>query len=230
MTISRMLYVDDSGSEPSGLIVYGWIECDPTRWRYALRALLELRKALYRDHQVPPTEELHATKFVNGRTRISTAGSDSDNTEWKTLGRAVAVQCLEAIAACADLRVGAVYRQTTLRGRGYYEERGRVYLDLINRWNNEHRDDDTYAFVSMDGNGTDPHYLNAHRALSLDTRHIIEDPMFHDSKRSQLVQMADLVAYTTFVSLNPHQGNEFARDWRKTYLDGNDVNSGPLMI
>jgi hypothetical protein len=225
-----MLYVDDSGSEPSGLIVYGWIECDPVRWRSALRALLDLRKELYRDHHVPPSEELHATKFVNGRTRISTAGTERGLEEWKTLGRAVAVRCLEAIAACPDLRVGSVYRHTMLRGRGYHEERGRVYLDLVTLWNDQHRADGDHAFVSMDGNGTDPNYVNAHRALSLDSRHIIEDPMFHDSKRSQLVQMADLVAYTTFVSLNRHRGNEFAWDWRREYLDGTDVNGGPLAI
>lgn len=230
MTITRMLYIDDSGSEQTGLIVYGWIECDPTRWRYALRELLELRKALYRDHQVPPAEELHATKFINGRNRISTAGSENDVEEWKTLGRAVAIQCLEVIAACPDIRVGSVYRRTNLRGRGYYEERGRVYLDLINHWNDQHRNDDSYAFISMDGDGTDPNYFNAHRALPLDSRHIIEDPMFHDSQRSQLVQMADLVAYTAFVSLNPHSGNEFAWGWREKYLDGCDINGGPIEI
>lgn len=31
MTISRMLYVDGSGSVDAGLIVYGWIECSPDR-------------------------------------------------------------------------------------------------------------------------------------------------------------------------------------------------------
>ena len=89
--ISRLLYVDDSGSERSGMIVYGWIECEPGRWRQALRSLLELRKELYRDHLIPPAAELHATKFLNGRSRISLEGGDQDAQEWKTLGRAVAI-------------------------------------------------------------------------------------------------------------------------------------------
>ena len=69
MTISRLLYVDDSGAVDRGLIVYGWLEVTPDRWRHGLRTILELRKQLYRDHQVPPATELHATKFVNGQNQ-----------------------------------------------------------------------------------------------------------------------------------------------------------------
>lgn len=57
----------------------------------------------------------------------------------------------------------------------YYDERAAVYNALVEKWNAEHRAADSYAFVSMDGNGSDPTYFDAHRALSLDTRHIIEE-------------------------------------------------------
>src|SRR6218665_2608045 len=116
--------------------------------------------------------------------RISPRPSN-DAEEWKTLGRAVAVQCLEALAASPDIKFGAVWRGTSATGRAYYEERGAVYQELIEGWNAEHRATDTYAFVSMDGNSDDPTYFNAHRSLPLDTRHLIEDPMMHDSRRSQ---------------------------------------------
>lgn len=230
MTISRLIYIDDSGSVDNGLIVYGWIECAPDRWRYALRAILEMRKALYRDHSVPPAEELHATKFINGRDRISTRSELSDRTEWKTLGRAVALDCLAAIKACNDLRIGAVYRRTTAKGSDYYLERGRVYEELLRQFNDQHRADDTYAFLSMDGDGSDPTYYDAHRSLPLDSRHIIEDPMFHDSRRSQWVQMADLVAYVAFCHLNRHEGNKFAWDWYEDYLAPRNSQQGPQEI
>ncbi|NQX34734.1 DUF3800 domain-containing protein [Herbiconiux sp. VKM Ac-2851] len=186
-------------------------------------------EALYRDHQVPPAEELHATKFINGRNRISTA-TITDLQEWKTLGRAVAIQCLEELARCPDIRVGAVFRRTTLKGNAYYQERGRVYAELVDRWNEEHRVESTFTIISMDGNGTDPTYFDTHRSLELDTRHIIEDPTFHDSRRSQLVQMADLVAYTAFMSLNRHPGNKFAWNWHANYLAASDVAGGPIEI
>lgn len=80
MTISRMLYIDDSGAERDGLIVYGWIECRPERWRHALRTILQMRKGLYRDYLVPPARELHATEFINGRGRISTRDDVEDKT------------------------------------------------------------------------------------------------------------------------------------------------------
>lgn len=229
MTISRMIYVDDSGSVDQGLIVYGWLEVSPERWRYALRTILELRKELYRDHQVPPATELHATKFVNGRNRIATTTGDGP-AEWKTLGRAVAEQCLRVLADSPDIKVGAVWRDTSATGRAYYEERGEVYRELINGWNNDHRADDSYVFVSMDGNGSDPTYFDAHRSLPLDTRHVIEDPMMHDSGRSQWVQMADLVAYTAYTHLNRHQGNQFGWTWYEDYLRPKDVNGGPKRL
>ncbi|RLY95085.1 hypothetical protein CWC38_07495 [Kocuria tytonicola] len=225
-----MLYIDDSGSVESGLVVYGWVECRPERWRHALRTILELRKFLYREYLVPPSQELHATKFVNGRSRISTRDDQHGRTEWKTLGRQVAVDCLETLARCEDLRIGAVYRQTAAIGSGYREQRAEVYRELLESVNEQHRAEDSYVLIGMDGNGSDRAYFNAHRALPLATRHVIEDPMFHDSKQSQLMQMADLVAYSAFCHLNRHQGNEFAWEWYEQYLTPRGPFDGPQGI
>lgn len=82
----------------------------------------------------------------------------------------------------------------------------------------------------MDGNGDDPTYFNAQRSLALDTRHIIEDPMMHDSVRSQWVQMADLVAYSVYTHLNHHPGNEFGWSWYEDCLQGKDVNGAPKLV
>ncbi|MFD8740768.1 DUF3800 domain-containing protein [Streptomyces sp. NPDC059618] len=106
-------------------------------------------------------------------------------------------------------------------GKKHWPPMGRTQWPLT-----RHRAEGSYVLVGMDGNGDDPIYREAHRALALDTRHVIEDPMFHDSKQSQLMQMADLVAYTVFCHLNRHKGNEFAWGWYEQYLEPRECEQG----
>lgn len=228
-----MLYVDDSGSSRSGLIIYGWVEVTPARWSKALRAWLELRKELVRDFAVPVTRELHATDYVNGRTRrLSTAPPerfvDGDGTTlWKDLGREVAVRCLEALRDCEHIQVGATYRWKKAGGATYGQAKYDTYADFVVDIDRELRADGAYGHVTMDGD--DPHYRAAHRLLKLDERHLLEDPFSHDSKVSQLTQIADLIAYCANLTLDRHPGNEFGWEWYATYLAGRDPRGGPQL-
>ena len=86
------------------------------------------------------------------------------------------------------------------------------------------------GFVIVDGDGRDASYFASHRTLSLSRRHILEDPFFQDSRRSQWVQMADLVAYAVYQHLLRHPGKHFTWHWYETYLRGSDVNGGPLAL
>ncbi len=224
----RLIYVDDSGVENTGWIVFGWLDCTHEAWRTCLRELLEMRKELYRAHGVPVSQELHTTKYVSGRTRI--APNAPLNTKWKDLGRAVAVRCLETLRDCSHISTGAAYRYTDARGKAYAQEKAATYAALVQRWDVNLAGRSEVGLVNMDGDGSDPTYFAAHRALTLNTRHLIEDPMFHDSRRSQLIQMADLVAWSTYAHLNKHAGNQFAHNWYEDYLLSSDANGGPFEI
>nr|WP_255433846.1 DUF3800 domain-containing protein [Tessaracoccus sp. MC1865] len=79
----------------------------------------------------------------------------------------------------------------------------------------------------MDGDGSDSIYRTTHRGLSLGQRRVIEDAIYLDSSHSQLVQMADLVAWCAHVVADPHPKNEFAANWYHQYLAARDPRRTP---
>lgn len=56
--LNRMIYIDDSGHPPSGMVVYGWIEFSPDHWGSVLRCWLDSRKMLWREYRVAIQQEL----------------------------------------------------------------------------------------------------------------------------------------------------------------------------
>lgn len=230
--LERMIYIDDSGHPPSGLAVYGWIEFNPNNWQSALRSWLDMRKMLWREFHVAVPQELHTTAFVNGRGRIAKRVPDRhvhNNIEhWKDFGREVAAKCLEALRSTEGLRIGAVYRPGP--PKEIATTRRELYGALINQLETELALSDSLGLIVMDGDGTDGSYRSAHRQLKLADRRIIEDAIHLDSKSSQLVQMADLVAWTAMASIDRHSHNTFAWDWYRDYLSVRDPKPEPQLL
>jgi len=230
--LDRLIYVDDSGHSRTGLVVYGWVEFRPDRWSGVLRSWLDTRKRLWREFSIPVTRELHATEYVNGRGRISKRIPDrhvhNHVEHWKDFGREVAVECLETLRCTENLTVGAVWR------RGAPEDiartRQQAYSALIQRLEFELAGTDSLAMVFMDGDGTDSSYRSTHRNLKLADRRVVEDAIHIDSRASQLVQMADLVAWSANVHVDRHAGNEFAWEWYSHHLAERDPRRMPEEI
>ncbi|MGL3150437.1 DUF3800 domain-containing protein [Microbacterium sp. A82] len=231
-SIERMIYVDDSGRSQDGLIVYGWIEFAPDHWSHVLRTWLDLRKMLWVEFRIPVTEELHTTDYVNGRGRISTRVPDRHVHEgveyWKDFGREVAVRCLEALRGTEGLRVGAVYR--TGAPANFGATKYAAYQTLIERFEEQLHESDSLALVFMDGDGRDPSYRQAHRALKLNERRVLEDAIHLDSRTSQLMQMADLVAWSAYASIDRYPDGEFAWQWYSDHLSERDPQRTPQQI
>jgi hypothetical protein len=223
----RLFYIDDSGSPNDGYIVYSWIEVTPGCWALGLRHWLDLRKQLYAAYQIPPAAEIHTTKLIGGRKMPSTAGSFNAS---KGQRRALVREALESIGQNANVRLGSVYRVTASRGSSYNAERADLYDQLVKHLDGRLTAADEYATIFMDGDGSDPTYFRAHRALKLSTRRIVEDPLFQHSHVSQWVQMADLVAWTTYQAVQQHPGKRFAWSWYDDYLRGSDVNGQPMEL
>ncbi|WIB06482.1 DUF3800 domain-containing protein [Arthrobacter sp. zg-Y20] len=230
--LNRLIYVDDSGNPRSGLVVYGWVEFTPDHWPSALGNWLQMRKRLWREHRIPLTQELHTTEYVNGRGRISTQIPDRhihNGVEyWKDFGREVALECLETLRNTEGLSLGAVYRKG--KPEDIAHTRQQAYAALVDRLEAELARSDSLALVFMDGDGSDTSYRSTHRNLRLSQRRVIEDAIHLDSRSSQLVQMADLVAWCANSSIDRHPRNEFAWEWFEKYLSERDPRRSPQEI
>ncbi len=223
----RLFYVDDSGAESTGYISYSWMETTPDGWRTLLRTWLDLRRDLYAKYKIHPSTEVHTTKFVAGRQRPS---SDPKVNRSKALREQATEMMLAAIGTLPEAGIGTVYRQTTARGKAFFLEKADLYGRLVDHLDQRLDAANELGIVFMDGDGSASDYYNAHRDLKLATRRVIEDPLFQASHRSQPVQIADLVAWTTYQHLLRHPGKLHIAGWYDTYLRPADVNGGPLQL
>jgi Protein of unknown function (DUF3800) len=222
----RLFYVDDSGAEVTGFATFSWIEFRLEDWKPGLRQVLDWRKALMAEHRIPPLYELHATKFANGR------GNPSLDPDWnrKKSNRSLVIDDFIAfLGGCSWAGIGTVYSQTTLRRGHFAKERGRVYSELVRLIDSRLSAAGELGILVMDGDGTDDSYISAHRGLPLNTRSLIEDPVFQHSHRSQWVQLADITAYAGYQHLLQHEGKEFSWPWYPALL-GRDVLGGPKAV
>ncbi|WP_246372641.1 DUF3800 domain-containing protein [Gordonia humi] len=224
--------MDDSGHPPSGLAVYGWVEFRPDRWTSVLSSWLSLRKMLWREFTIPVSTELHATEYVNGRGRISKRIPDRhvhNGTPYlKDFGREVAEHCLETLRCTEGLRAGSVWMVG--EPRELHESKRRLYASLVSRIERELSATHSLGLVVMDGDGSDTSYRGVHRQLKLDSRRIIEDAIHLDSSGSQLVQMADLVAYSAYMAVAKPPMHEFAWRWYERFLSERDPLRAPQRL
>ena len=217
---TRMFFIDDSGSETSGWIVYSWIECTPRGW-------IDLRKAFFARFAIPTSFEIHSAPFAGGQGNPST--HEAWNRQKRNRGE-VMMMALNQIGSDPELRVGTVYRRTTETRKGYAAQRADVYEKLVDHLDARLGAAGEHGFLFMDGDGTDTSYARAHRGLKLADRNIIEDPLFQHSKHNQWIQMADIVAWSAFQHLQREPRRSFAWDWYSTYLMPHDVNGSPLAV
>ena len=135
------------------------------------------------------------------------------------------MNCLDTLRCSEGLTVGSVYRKGDPAHLAATKRE--LYRDLIMRFENELASTDSLGVVVMDGDGSDSSYRTTHRQLKLDERRIIEDAIHLDSKSSQLVQMADLVAWSAYAAVDRHPRNEFAWGWYEQYLAERDPGRQP---
>jgi Protein of unknown function (DUF3800) len=224
---TRMFFIDDSGAEDTGWIVYSWVECAIGDWAAGLRGRLDLRKDIFARFAIPPAYELHSSPFAGGK------GNPSTNQAWnrnKSNRRPVMTLALDQIGSAPEIRVGTVYRQTSQRRKAYAAERADVYEKLVGHLDTRLGAAREHGLLFMDGDGTDPSYARAHRGLKLASRNIIEDPLFQGSHQNQWIQMADIAAWSAYQYLRQGDNRRFAWNWYPSHLMASDANGGPIVV
>lgn len=105
-----------------------------------------------------------------------------------------------------------------------------LYERVLERIEADLREHECFGMLFINGDGNDTSYRDVHRQLPRSSRRIFEDPIAQDSKVSQLIQMADLVAWCANALLYPHPRNAFVHEWYTVYLASRDVRRAPLRI
>lgn len=153
------------------------------------------RRMLFEKAAVPVDTELHAVKFLQGRGRPSL---DSDWNLRRQNRHEVFREALGTIADLPGAEAGATFRRTKARRDEFCPEQQSHYAAAVSHLNRELSRRSARGLIVMDGNGTDFAYHSAHGAFPQAGRRVIEDPFFVDSRVSQWIQIADIIAYTAF--------------------------------
>lgn len=224
----RIHYLDDSGAADTGWSTVSWIAVEVGSWSRGLGVWLDWREEIDRRCGIGKTYELHASRFVTGH------GNPSTRSEWnrsKANRLEVAVEGLSVLRSTGCLEIGTVYRHVPTAGRRISRpHREDVYAGALECIEAGLVRRDSHGIVIVDGDGTDPAYRRIHRQLDIRHRRIIEDPWFQGPHASQWLQMADLVAYSTYQHLARRPEGQATWQWYETWLQSLDVLGSPRPV
>jgi len=231
----RLFYVDDSGVDNTGWVVFGWVEFLLLDWAQVLDHRIRWRKALYAERRIPASFHLHTAEFLGARGASESASLDG---LWNAGSRkyvrnkrvAVLEQALANVGTCEQLRLGVAHRHTTSRNRDFARQKAEVYADLVAHLDGMLEQAGEVGLLVLDGDGSDISFRGGHRRLPLASRRLLEDPLYQRSHSTQLIQMADLVAFAGYQSLLRAPEKRFAWDWYTTFLASRDPRAQPLAL
>lgn len=208
LTTTYIAYIDDSGNEERSVYLALLIPAD--KWSPTLREWLEFRRGIYENMHVPADIELHAAEVVQpGKNILAPNEEFGINTDGARRKKLLDL-AVRKIGLLEHVKIVS-FQDSHITPPQCYERFLKCLEDLLAAEN-------SWAILVVDGEDSDQEHKKAHRRLKLDQRRILEDPWKQDSKHSQLVQMADLAAYTLFQGHQLNKKREFMWPWMAKYL------------
>ncbi|WP_338695861.1 DUF3800 domain-containing protein [Streptomyces sp. Q6] len=213
----RLYFVDDGGDART-TAVFASLGIDLPHIDTAMRHWLDFRAELAADArlEIPANSSLHSVKLAGTRGRHIHRSRSTDRATHQRHSQEVILRGLRATATMAGARVRAVYRETDNYGR----DRPALYAALLSRLNAELAASGTHGVVILDGDGTEGSLRRAHRALPDAGRHIIGDPVFRPARNLDLLQAADMLAYSAYQSIAKQPSRAFMWHWFGTTFPG----------
>lgn len=229
-----LCYLDDSGDSKHGVTITALI-IEDRNWASTLDAWLSGRRAIHREFGVLKHSEVHANDLYKGRgSYCATAEEDK---KFGTSKRDAAGRILLTSLAKAEFSVTTFATSTVSKPTAYARAIAR-----LEDWASEH-DTHLLVFYDgqqglfYDGQqglaGQDEvvttersrklwdravrdakPYREVHRSLPIQERRILEDPVMQDSKYSQLIQAADLIAYGAYHRHKQDHPEIWGTQWR----------------
>lgn len=201
-------YVDDSGNENRAVYLALLIPLE--HWNVTQQDWLAFRGKLYSALGVPADVELHAAEIAQpGKGKLAPGLTYGVNTD-----RGKRRKLLELGTA----QVGQLEHVRIIAHQDVHITPEKCYNALLKKIDRVLLEEDSWALMVVDGTNTDASHFRAHRQLDPQNRRIIEDPWKQDSALNQMVQMADLAAYTLFQGHELYEGRNFMWGWAKKYL------------
>lgn len=168
----HLCYLDDSGDSRNGVTITALL-IEERQWSAVLNAWLDGRRAIHREFGVLKRSEIHANDLYKGRGRTASVS--------KPDAYARTIAWLEDWASEQDTYLLVFYDGQ----QGLSSPDEHVTADRSRElWDRAVRDAKPYREV--------------HRSLEIEERRILEDPVMQDSRYSQLIQAADLIAYGAY--------------------------------
>lgn len=204
----HLCYIDDSGDSRNGVVLTALI-IDEAHWAENLSVWLEGRREIHREFGVPKVRELHANKLYKGRgsfCETPTQDLHFGNAQRAAVGRIMLSHL--ARAESTVLSVGSSDRSSSI----VYAK----FVALLEDWAAENESRLMLFYDGQQGLIADTSspeqrkeaweravrsatpYRDVHRQLDLSTRRVVEDVIMQDSRYSQFIQAADLLAYGAF--------------------------------
>lgn len=206
----HLCYVDDSGDPSRGKLLTALLIRD-VDWSQVLAAWLTGRDELHRLFGVPKRRELHANKLFKGRGQFcdSTEQEAAFTGSSRATATRIALSHLSKRSSLELVTVGAAERSPHVmyaRFIAWLEDWAALRdTRVMIFYDGQHGLDETGTLDARERHelweralrASGP-YRDVHRSLELSTRRIVEDVVMQDSRYSQLIQAADLIAYGAY--------------------------------